>query len=92
MATYNITVTDPTDIIRLEALIKELESAQISTPKNPASASSKQEIQERINYGLRQIDNGQTLSHEEVVAYMKKLKAGTLKGGNNPNPNPLHIS
>ncbi len=74
MATYNITVTDPKDIMRLEALIKELESAKISTPKNPASVSSRQEIQERLNYGLRQIENGQTVAHEDVVEYIKKLK------------------
>lgn len=47
--------------------------------KNPASVSSKEELIERVNYGLEQIKNGQTVSHEEVVAYMKKLKASTSR-------------
>jgi predicted transcriptional regulator len=60
--------------------------------KNPASVSSKEELTERINFGLEQIKNGQTVTHEEVVAYMKKLKASSAKGGNDTNLNPLHIS
>ena len=60
--------------------------------KNTASVSSKEELTERVNYGLEQIKNGQTVTHEEVVAYIKKLKASTSKGGNDTDPNPLHIS
>lgn len=76
MATYKITVTNPTDIQRLEALLKELESASIQPLRNPASVSSKEEIRERVYAGLDQIDRGETVAHEEAVAYIKKLKGG----------------
>ncbi|CAN5233551.1 hypothetical protein BH09BAC1_BH09BAC1_12630 [soil metagenome] len=74
MAIYNISVTDPSDIERLEALVGELQSARIHPLKNPASVTSKKELTERVNYGLQQIKNGETVVHEEVVEYMKKLK------------------
>lgn len=74
MATYNITVTDPNEIQRLEAFLNELESARVNPIRNPASVSSKEELKQRINYGLQQIEHGQTVAHEDVVEYIKMLK------------------
>jgi len=76
MATYNITVTDPTDIQRLESLLKELGSARIQPLRNPAAVTSKEEIRARVYAGLEQIDRGETVAHEEAVAYIKRLKGG----------------
>lgn len=76
MATYNITVTDPSEIKRLESLLKELQSARIQPLQNPASVSSKEELRDRVYAGLDQIERGETVAHEDVVEYIKKLKGG----------------
>ncbi len=92
MASYNISVSDPSEIKRLEEFISELKSARIHPLKNPALVSSKKELTDRVNYSLEQIKNGQTVTHEEEVAYFKKLKTNSSRQGNDTNPNPLHIS
>lgn len=70
------TVTHPSEIKRLESLLKELQSARIQPLRNPASVSSKEELRERVYAGLDQIERDETVVHEDVVDYIKKLKGG----------------
>ncbi len=62
-----------------EQAVKVLEIAGrlVSKPlRNPAYVSSKEELKERIEVGLRQIEQGNTVAHEDVIAYISKLKQG----------------
>ncbi len=60
--------------------------------ENPASVSSKEELTERLIYGLERIKNGKTLTLEEVVAFIQKLKTSTSRQADDTNPIPLHNS